>query len=336
VYPPGKATVSGGKTGTFTATEEGTYTVFFSGASQIPAPLGRQFAQTEVSVGKGEEKCASSEETKGLFEFKWIGGCWDVYHGNEYANIYDCGTDKVELPEGSYTIKPRHDKSFIPFNVTIQRCQTNTIEMGGIFEFKWTGGCWDIYRGDESTGIYDCGTDKVGLQEGSYTIKPRHDKSFIPFNITVAKGQTTTVEMGGIFEFKWTGGCWDIYRGDESTGIYDCGTDKVGLQEGSYTIKPRHDKSFIPFNITVAKGQTTTVEMGGILECKFTTGCGDIYRGKDLIGYICGAGHIGLQEGSYSIKSRYGNPDDPDPKNQPPFKPFSVTVAKGQTTTVSK
>ena len=55
VYPPGKATVSGGKTGTFTATEEGTYTVFFSGASRIPAPLGRQFAQAEVSVGKKDE-----------------------------------------------------------------------------------------------------------------------------------------------------------------------------------------------------------------------------------------------------------------------------------------
>ncbi len=52
VYPPGKATVSGGKTGSFTATEDGTYTVFFSGASRIPAPLGRQFAQAEVSVGK--------------------------------------------------------------------------------------------------------------------------------------------------------------------------------------------------------------------------------------------------------------------------------------------
>ncbi len=55
VYPPGKATVSGGKTGSFTATEEGTYTVFFSGASRIPAPLGRQFAQAEVSVGKKDE-----------------------------------------------------------------------------------------------------------------------------------------------------------------------------------------------------------------------------------------------------------------------------------------
>jgi len=51
VYPPGKATVSGGKTGTFTATEEGTYTVFFSGASQIPAPLGRQFAMGRINVG---------------------------------------------------------------------------------------------------------------------------------------------------------------------------------------------------------------------------------------------------------------------------------------------
>jgi len=269
VYPPGKATVSGGKTGTFTATEEGTYTVFFSGASQIPAPLGRQFAQTEVSVGKGEEKCASSEGTKGIFEFKWIDrSCWNILRGKELID-QECGTSKKELQEGTYTITS-FGNSFAPFNVNVQSCQTNTVEIGGFFEFKWIGNsCWNILRGKEIAD-QGCDTSKIGLQEGTYTITS-FGNSFLPFDITVTKGQTTTVEFGGFFEFLWKdNSCWNILRGKEIAD-QGCGTSKIGLQEGTYT-----------------------------------------------------------------ITSFDGNPDDPDPKNQPPFKPFSVTVAKGQTTTVSK
>jgi len=48
---PESGSVSGNKTGTFTASEEGTYTVFFSGHSRLPSPLGRQFIFTEVNVG---------------------------------------------------------------------------------------------------------------------------------------------------------------------------------------------------------------------------------------------------------------------------------------------
>jgi len=152
----------------------------------------------------------------------WTGGYWKVYRGNEDTGLLGGLhlTEKVELQEGSYTIKPWQDNSFIPFEITITKCQTMTVEMGGFFEFTWTGGYWKVYRGNEDTGLWGGLhlTDKVGLQEGSYTIKPWQDNSFIPFNITVTKGQTITVEMGGFFEFKWTG-YWKVYRGNEDTGL---------------------------------------------------------------------------------------------------------------------
>ncbi|MEK7991424.1 MAG: VWD domain-containing protein [Thiotrichaceae bacterium] len=55
VYPPNKASVSGSKKGTFTASEEGSYTIFFSGNSRIPGKLGRQFTSATVTVGPEEE-----------------------------------------------------------------------------------------------------------------------------------------------------------------------------------------------------------------------------------------------------------------------------------------
>ncbi|RKZ77908.1 MAG: hypothetical protein DRR19_27235, partial [Candidatus Parabeggiatoa sp. nov. 1] len=48
---PDKATVSGGRTGTFESDEEGTYTVFFSGCGNIlPCDFAKQFAFAEVTV----------------------------------------------------------------------------------------------------------------------------------------------------------------------------------------------------------------------------------------------------------------------------------------------
>jgi antitoxin component YwqK of YwqJK toxin-antitoxin module len=51
VYP-NKGSISGGKTGTFVPSEEGSYTVFFSGHSRVGDPDGRQFASADVVVGK--------------------------------------------------------------------------------------------------------------------------------------------------------------------------------------------------------------------------------------------------------------------------------------------
>jgi len=50
VIPEDKATIRGGKTGTLVAREKGTYTVLFSGRSQLPEPFGRQFAIVEVNI----------------------------------------------------------------------------------------------------------------------------------------------------------------------------------------------------------------------------------------------------------------------------------------------
>jgi PKD repeat protein len=57
----GAITPTSNRTATFVPSEEGTYTVFFSGASRIPAPLGRQFVLTEVGVGEcGKNKPVAS------------------------------------------------------------------------------------------------------------------------------------------------------------------------------------------------------------------------------------------------------------------------------------
>jgi len=53
---PKEGSASGGKSGTFTASKEGTYDVFFSGHSLLPDPLGRQFALATVTVGPEKEK----------------------------------------------------------------------------------------------------------------------------------------------------------------------------------------------------------------------------------------------------------------------------------------
>jgi von Willebrand factor type D domain len=53
---PKEGSASGGKPGTFTASEEGTYDVFFSGHSRLPDPFGRQFALATVTVGPEKEK----------------------------------------------------------------------------------------------------------------------------------------------------------------------------------------------------------------------------------------------------------------------------------------
>jgi hypothetical protein len=119
VYPPGKATVSGGKTGTFTATEEGTYTVFFSGASQIPAPLGRQFAQTEVSVGKKEDpkraahgiptRCLDVEPKLCLKDV--VPNHCNTLPPGEHGNMVKIkrNDQEVEVKNGQWTFVPKND-----------------------------------------------------------------------------------------------------------------------------------------------------------------------------------------------------------------------------------
>ena len=144
---------------------------------------------------------------------------------------------------------------FLPFTVDIKPGVITTAAKGGVFEFKWPGGdCWDIYRGDQKV-TYGCGTGKQALQAGAYTIKTANSV-FLPFEVAVKTGSTTTVAKGGVFHFKWPGGdCWDIYRGEEKV-TYGCGSAKQALQAGSYTIKPSSAAIFAPFAIKVTDGAT--------------------------------------------------------------------------------
>ena len=128
----------------------------------------------------------------------------------------------------------------------------------GYLDFKWLGGdCWNIYRGNEFV-MFHCGAVQQPLQAGTYTITPRRDLVFKPFNVTIVGGSITTIEIAGVLEFKWPGGdCWDIYRGSEFVAFH-CGTARRALQEGTYTIKPKYAQVFSPFNVTIQKGYMTT------------------------------------------------------------------------------
>jgi antitoxin component YwqK of YwqJK toxin-antitoxin module len=58
---PNKATVSGGKAGTLTSSNEGSYTVFFSGHGEhLGDPLARQFVPVEVNVSKKTDQPQST------------------------------------------------------------------------------------------------------------------------------------------------------------------------------------------------------------------------------------------------------------------------------------
>ncbi|MDP8254665.1 MAG: hypothetical protein P9M14_02855 [Candidatus Alcyoniella australis] len=195
----------------------------------------------------------------GKLVFEWLGGdCWDIYRGSQFVD-YNCGKDQQELQAGIYTIKPKHHPYFTPFTVTIRDGQTSTVSFGGVFVYNWAGGdCWDIYRGSQFVD-YDCGKGKQALEAGIYTIKPKHHPYFTPFTVTIRDGYENTVTKGGVLEFNWAGrDCWDIYRGDQFID-YDCGKGKQALEPGCYTIKPKHDPVFSPFNVTIIEGQTTTV-----------------------------------------------------------------------------
>jgi len=63
----------------------------------------------------------------------------------------------------------------------------------GTFEFNWPGGdLWDIYRGEQFVALHS-GHDRQALQAGTYTIKPRGNAAFLPFDIQIRDGGTTKV-----------------------------------------------------------------------------------------------------------------------------------------------
>lgn len=121
-------------------------------------------------------------------------------------------------------------------------------------DFNWVGDdCWDIFRGEQFV-TYQCGSHKQALQAGSYTIKGKYAPVFTSFDVSIKSGNSTRIELGGIFEFHWAGNdCWDIFRGEQFV-TYQCGTHKQALQAGNYTIKGKYSAVFTPFNIRVANG----------------------------------------------------------------------------------
>ena len=137
--------------------------------------------------------------------------------------------------------------------------QTATSGSGGAdastgLDFNWPGpDCWDVFRGEQFV-IYQCGAMKQALQAGTYTIKGRNAPVFTPFEVTIKSGSSTRIDLGGTFDFNWSGSdCWDIFRGEQLV-TYQCGAKKQALQAGTYTIKGKNAPVFMPFNIKVVDG----------------------------------------------------------------------------------
>ena len=223
---------------------------------------------------KAAQAKTSSESVKGVLEFNWSGNDkWDLYRGDtlvggESGKSYYWGEAKQTLQPGTYTLKAKQNV-FEPFEVTIKKGETTTVDENGILEFNWSGNDkWDLYRGDtlvggESGKSYYWGEAKQTLQPGTYTLKAKQNV-FEPFEVTIKKGETTTVDENGILEFNWSGNDkWDLYRGDtlvggESGKSYYWGEAKQTLQPGTYTLKAKQNV-FEPFEVTIKKGETLIV-----------------------------------------------------------------------------
>ena len=191
-----------------------------------------------------------------MFEFRWSGSdCWNIYRADQEVS-FGCGPGKQALAPGTYSIRPRSAPTFPPFNVSIEAGFTTTVDFGGLLDFKWRGGdCWNVLR-DGKAIVFGCGAGKQGLGPGNYVVQGRNNPIFLPFTVSIKTGATTTVDIGGVFEFTWPGpDCWNVYRGNEEV-IFGCGAGKQALGPGTYTIRPRSNPIFAPFEITIKDGAT--------------------------------------------------------------------------------
>ncbi|MGH7960241.1 MAG: hypothetical protein ACRERD_00250, partial [Candidatus Binatia bacterium] len=94
------------------------------------------------------------------------------------GNAKELGKALAQVKE-AVTAPPKEEKKQSGFGI-------------GTLEFKWPGGdCWNIDRGEVHVNSH-CGTAKQALQAGTYTIKPRNNAVFEPFEITIQDGVTTT------------------------------------------------------------------------------------------------------------------------------------------------
>jgi hypothetical protein len=93
------------------------------------------------------------------------------------------------------------------------------------------------------------GSAKQALQASTYTIKPKNNPVFKPFDVSIKSGSTAKIELGGILEFNWPGeDDWDVYQAEQLVASH-WGSAKQALQAGTYTIKPKNNPVFKPFEM---------------------------------------------------------------------------------------
>lgn len=128
--------------------------------------------------------------------FKWPGNDqWDVFQGEQHVTT-SAGAASLSLPAGTYTIKGHWAPIFEPFDVTIENGAEKVVKLDtGSIEFRWPGDDqWDIFRGDEFV-TYHGGAAGRHLEVGTYTIIPRHDPVFEPFEVVVEKDAKKIIEI---------------------------------------------------------------------------------------------------------------------------------------------
>jgi len=119
--------------------------------------------------------------------------------------------------------------------------------------------------------------------------------------------------------------CWEVERGGTKV-VGTCGAARQALQAGTYTVKPQSSGVFVPFEIAVKpKTVITSDAMAGTLRFKWPgTDCWEINRGETKAAGSCGSVDQALQAGIYTVR----------PSSSAAFKPFKVSVSRGQTVTV--
>jgi len=255
------------------ALQAGTYTI-----KAKPNSLGfTVFDPFDVTIKNGE---TVTIDKGGILKFNWVGNdYWYIFQGdknvgstNKEEDMY-LGKEEQALQAGTYTIKAK-DSVFKSFEITIKKGETLTIDSPpaatkkssgngmGMLEFNWPGkDFWVVFRGDTEVKMHRSKRGKLALQAGVYTIKPRRDPVFDPFEVTIKQGETKTIDKGGMLEFNWQGkGFWVVFRGDTKVKMHRSKRGKLALQAGTYTIKPRRDPVFEPFDVTIKKGETLIVD----------------------------------------------------------------------------
>jgi len=258
--------------------------------------------------------------------------CWTVLRGNTRieSRCRQKNSTTITLKAGTYTIKPKRESVFEPFEVTIKEDETNIVNRGGVLDLRSFGkGCWTIFRGE--TKLMDhCDNKLLGLENGTYTIKQKDADASTTFEVTIKEDETNTTDTGGMLDLRSLGGtytCWTIFRGE--TKLMDhCDNVLLVLKSGTYTVKQKNSNAFTAFEVTIKDGETNTINKGGMLDLSsLGDTCWTIFREDTKVIDHCGNQKaLRLQAGEYVIKA----------KNDDVFESFEVTVKEGETHTVNK